>query len=171
MPQFAIRDTGDLRRLSKNLRQAADGKELRKELTNGLRAELLPVATAVEAAYASAPSRGHATSSRARQAQPSLRTLLARATQVQVRIGGRDPRVGVAVKGKRMPSGMRALPRYWEGTKPRWRHPVFGDREVWVDQPARPIFDRTVEPFERPLRLQAIQIINRVNRKALRGGL
>ena len=32
----------------------------------------------------------------------------------------------------------RTIPFYLEGRKRRWRHPVFGNKEVWVDQEAKP---------------------------------
>ena len=32
----------------------------------------------------------------------------------------------------------RTIPYYLEGRKRRWRHPVFGNKDKWVDQEARP---------------------------------
>lgn len=37
----------------------------------------------------------------------------------------------------------RTIPYYLEGRKRRWRHPVFGDRDVWVDQEAKPFLAKT----------------------------
>lgn len=33
-----------------------------------------------------------------------------------------------------------------EGEKSPWRHPYFGNREVWADQAAHPYFKPAVEP-------------------------
>ena len=32
----------------------------------------------------------------------------------------------------------RTIPYYLEGRRKRWRHPVFGDRNVWVEQAPKP---------------------------------
>jgi hypothetical protein len=75
MPAVTIRDSGDLKRVTRQLRQQADGKELVKELRTGLRAILVPIRDEVKAAYRSAPSgRGGA-----RRKGGSLRGALAKA--------------------------------------------------------------------------------------------
>lgn len=169
--QVTIRDAGDLKRINKQLRQVADGKQLRKELTGGMHKAVRPVVPQVKAAYLASPSKGHATSSRARRAQPSLRSLLAKATRAEVRLTGRQAGVRVRVDGRKMPPGMKALPRYWEGSKRPWRHPVFGFRgglaviNRWVTQPARPTFDRVVEPYAVPVRAEVDRVFERVKRK------
>jgi hypothetical protein len=161
MAEVIIKNTRDLTQLAKDLRKASDGKELRKQFTTEVRGALRPVAADVRAAYRAAPSMGHASMSRGSRDRPDLRGLLAKATQVQVRTSGKRAAVRVAVPGKRMPSGMRALPRYWEGEKPRWRHPTFGNRTAtgWVQQPARRTFDPTVQPH-------VPQVVAAVNRAA-----
>ncbi len=52
------------------------------------------------------------------------------------------------VDGRRMPDRMGRIPQYYEGERPRWRHPVFGDRETWVDQSPHPSFYRIVGTSE-----------------------
>ena len=37
----------------------------------------------------------------------------------------------------------RTVPYYLEGRKRRWRHPVFGNKENWVDQEAKPFMSVT----------------------------
>jgi hypothetical protein len=139
--QFTIKDSGDLKAISRALRQHADGKELRKQLVRELRSEIAPMVAQVKAAWRSAPSRG-----RRGRAGPSLRSLLARATSGQVRLTGKEAGVRIRTDGRRFPTGMRALPTYAEGTKPRWRHPVFGDRTNWVPQAPFPRFFAAVQP-------------------------
>jgi hypothetical protein len=136
-----LHDTGDLKAAAKALKQAANGKELGKQLRRELREVAKPMVPKVRAAWLAAPSQGHGTSTRARRGQPSLRRLLAKATRVEVRTAGKHAGVRVRTDGRRMPSGMKALPGYAEGIRRRpWRHPVFGDRETWVDQQPFPRF-------------------------------
>lgn len=144
--QVEIR-SNDLKQLGKDFRHASNGRELRKEFNDKVRAVVRPIVSQVQAGYRAAPSHGHGTATRARQAQPDLRGLLAKATQMQVRTSGKQAAVRIGVSGKRMPSGKRGLPRGWEGTGRPWRHPVFGDRTTWVTQPRpRRVFDPIVQP-------------------------
>jgi hypothetical protein len=166
--QARLLDTGDFKTLNKQFRRVADGKELRKELASGLRGVLRPYVPRVRAAYLASPSKGHAFSSRARRAQPPLRALLAKATRVEVRLTGRQAGARLRVDGRRMPTGMRSLPAYWEGTKPRWRHPVFGDRDTWVDQRARPTFEKVVRPSEAEARREVERVVGRTLDKIAR---
>ena len=41
--------------------------------------------------------------------------------------------IGLKIQPNKMPSGQYSLPLGMQGAK-RWRHPVFGNREVWVAQ-------------------------------------
>ena len=151
MANFEIRPTNDLREVAKELRTVADGKTLRKELTGGIRDAVRPVVRLAQAAYRAIPD-GPARPSRSRAEQGDLTSLLAKATRMEVRTSGKLAGVRVRVDGRKMPSGMRSLPGLAEGEggvdkrAGRWRHPVFGDRDTWVQQPTFPTFYRTVEP-------------------------
>ena len=134
--QVIIHDTGDLKRLARDLRDVADGKELRKELTGGTADILRPLVPDVRAAYRSMPSRGRARSA----SRADLRALLAKSVRVEVRTSGRTAGARIRADGRRMPDQMKALPAYVEGERARWRHPVFGDRAVWVTQAPSPRF-------------------------------
>jgi hypothetical protein len=132
--QVYFRDAGDLKRLYRDLGGHAD---LRKELRTGLRDILRPLVPVLRAAYLAGPSH----TDRGR-----LRRLLARSVRVEVRTSGRLAGARIRADGRRMPDHMKSIPAYWEGEKSRWRHPVFGNRDVWVDQQPHPTFYRTVEP-------------------------
>ena len=54
-------------------------------------------------------------------------------------VNGDESYVSLFMDVHRMPSGQYALPITMEGLK-RWRHPVFGDRQVWVTQSPHPYF-------------------------------
>jgi len=145
--QFELIDGGRLKVLAKELKQQAEGKQLRKDLVKELRTEGNRVRDRVRAAWLSAPSEGHGTASAAREALPDLRKLLAKATRTQVRLTGKEAGVRVRTDGRKMPNRMRGLPRIVEGLghavdgRPgRWRHPVFGNPDVWVSQRPFPRF-------------------------------
>jgi hypothetical protein len=164
MPGVSIRPTNDLREVAKELREVADGKQLRRELTGGIRDALRPVVRLAQAAWRAAPE-GDATKSRERAAQGDLRVLLAKATRLEVRTSGRMAGARIRVDGRKMPGGMRALPGYAEGERPRWRHPVFGDTDTWVSQAAFPTFYRTVEPHRDNVGRAIDDVLEDVKRK------
>lgn len=161
--QFTIRDAGDLKAVNRALRQAANGKDLRRNLTRELHTEIAPMTTRVKAAWRAVPSRG-----RRGRPGPPLRSLLAKATRGQVRLSGRDAGIRVRTDGRRMPTGMRALPTYAEATKRPWRHPVFGDRTTWVQQEPFPRFYRAVEPDEARARRECIRAVEEIFTKIAR---
>lgn len=164
MATFQIRPTNDLREVAKELRTIADGKALRKELTGGIRDVLRPVARQAQAAFRALPD-GPTRKTRARAGLGELTTLLAKATRLEVRTSGKLAGVRVRVDGRRMPSGMKALPGYAEGERARWRHPVFGDRETWATQQAFPTFYRTVEPHRDEVSRAIDRVLEDVKRK------
>lgn len=171
VPSITIRDAGDLRRIASELRQVAGGKELRKELTGGIRNALKPVAAKAKAAYKGLPE-GRSRGSRSREELGDLKDLLAKAVRLEVRTSGRQAGVRIRVDGRRMPSGLKSLPRLAEGEGHavdsrggRWRHPVFGDRETWVQQPTFPVFYRTVEPHRDEVGRAIDEVLDAVKRK------
>jgi hypothetical protein len=166
----SIVDAGDLRRLMRDLREVEDGKELSKELRTGLRGVLNPLRDQVKAAYRSAPGY-QGKRSRSRAKQPDLRVLLVKATKTEVRTTGRLAGARLRVDGRKMPSGLRSLPSMWEGPPQgkRWRHPVFGDRGVWVAQDGRSTFYRIADGHEDDARRAITQVVDGVRAKLERG--
>lgn len=158
-----ILDSKDLKTLAKAFKGVADGKALRKELTDGMRGVLRPMVPEVRAAFKASPSEGHGSASKARQAAPDLRGLLAKATRIEVKLTGRAAGARIRVDGRRMPSGLRGIPKAWEHEAgARWRHPVFGRRDTWVQQRPRPLFYRIVAPKAERAAREIEQIANRV---------
>lgn len=156
--QMTLVDAGDLKAISKALRQHADGKRLRKELIAEFKEAARPMQANVKAAWLAAPS----------QNQPNvggqdLRKLLAKATRVQVRLTGKEAGVWVRTDGRKMPNRMKALPGYAEGIRRRpWRHPVHGRRDIWVVQRPFPRFFQAVQPDESRARRACTDAIARV---------
>jgi hypothetical protein len=158
--QITLHDTGDLKRLARALGKTAEGRQLRRDLSRGFRDVLKPYVPRLRAAYRAGPSRG----GRRFRGVP-LRTLLARSVRVEVRTSGRQAGARIRADGRRMPNGMKALPAYWEGERPRWRHPVFGNRDVWVTQQPHPAFYRTLRPTEHAARREVDQLLAALARK------
>ncbi|MFF3884025.1 hypothetical protein [Streptomyces sp. NPDC001914] len=130
-----LQDSGDLRRVSRELRQM-DNKEITKRFRKELRAAARPLVPKVQAAIREIPSsRGYSAD--------GLRGNLARATRLEVKTTGKQAGVAIRVDGRKMPAHMKSLPAMVEGKK-RWRHPVFGNRENWVTQKREPYFYKTV---------------------------
>lgn len=136
--EWGLRHGNDLRRISRELR-GIDNKEIKKRFTKELRAAARPLVPVVRNSIRSIPS-GRAYS------PTGLRGNLARATKLEVRTVGRQAGIAIRVDGRKMPTHMKGLPKAVEGTK-RWRHPVFGHRDVWVTQPKQPYFFHVVRPL------------------------
>ena len=161
-----ILDSKDLKDLNRAFKGVADGKALRKELTTGLRNVLRPIVPEVRAAFKASPSMGHGGMSRVQASRTDLRALLAKATRVEVKLTGRQAGARIRVDGRRMPSGLRGLPKAWEAEGgARWRHPTWGNRQRWVQQRSRPLFYRIVAPKAEGAARQVEEIANRIVRK------
>lgn len=142
-----VEGTRELRRLARELRETADGHERARELRDELVDAMRPVANAARAGARSLPSKGYNT---ARGRQP-LRLMLARSVSISARTRGPRTGVGVYEDARKMPSGYRSLNKFVEGVPgwQRWRHPVWGNQNVWRGQPAMPFFTRSTSTAER----------------------
>lgn len=66
------------------------------------------------------------------------------AMRIRTSFSGRKPGVFIQVDRRRAPHG-----RAFEGiVRPTFRHPVFGDREVWVEEESRPYLVPSLESNE-----------------------
>jgi len=150
-----IKGTRDFRVVAARLRAAGDGR-LRREMARRMRTAAQPAVTAAQrevlglSNQASRGGGGQAraahTLSRARRvtertkarayAGRGLRATVARATRVQVALGGRSAGVRIRTQTRHLPPDQRRLPRHLD--RGQWRHPVFGNRDAWVTQTASP---------------------------------
>lgn len=69
---------------------------------------------------------------RRKVAKGSLRAAIAKGIQIDQRTTGRRAGVTVRTRNSLLPADQKALPRLLNRGK--WRHPVFGNRDVWVEQ-------------------------------------
>lgn len=154
-----VRVTGanQLGALARRLRaEGEQGKGLRRELIRELRREAQSLAGNVRDAIRRWPveppdDRG-------------LREMIARRVRVKVRLTGRSPGVRITV-GK--VDGTN-LPRLIN--RGSWRHPVFGNRDVWVTQTgSRGWFSRTIVLGARRVGRDVRAAMARVSRRITSG--
>ena len=138
---FTIRGAEEFIRLSKALKHAGQ-TELRKELNRSLRAAAKPLIPKARAeALRRLPSKGGLAKQVSKEPM-----------RVQVRTGATTAGVRIVVGRKQ--GGARAANRGFI------RHPVFGNREVWVDQKV------PADWFDEPLTKSAPEV-----RRALEGAM
>ncbi len=138
---LTVTGAGELRRLARDLRSAGNQQAINAKLRRGLTVLGREGAAAVRASVRATESKGQS----ARAGRPSLRGKVARATEAKVRNSTR-PGVIVWVNPARMPTGERALPAFLDG-QGRWRHPVFGNTNIWRGQRPHPYFNRGIDPI------------------------
>ncbi len=160
---LTVTGAGELRRLASDLRSAGNLQSINAELRRDLMALGREGAAAVRASVRGTPSKGQS----ARRGRASLRGKIAAATESKVRTTTR-PGVIVWVNPGRMPAGERALPGLLDG-QGRWRHPVFGNTDVWRGQRSHPYFNRAVDPIAEKLANAGDKVLDRVANKIERG--
>lgn len=128
-------------------------KRFRKELRSAAK----PLVPSVRASIRQIPSKRPYTAT-------GLRGQMSRATGLQVKTAGRQASVVIRVDGRKMPTRAKAVQSYMEGIKPRWRHPVYGNRETWVQQPAHPYFYKIVRMGGPRARLAVNRVLDQVSR-------
>lgn len=154
---MALSRTGkDLREISRELRKM-DDKELLKRFRKELRGAAAPLVPAVRASIRAIPSKQPYKAS-------GLRGQMSRATSLQVKTAGRQASVVIRVDGRKMPPRAKAVQSYMEGTKPRWRHPVYGNTDVWVQQPPQPYFYQVMAGAGPRARLAVDRVLNQVSK-------
>lgn len=120
-------DRDSLRRATRELTAASDGKRLRREMAAVMRRALDPAVAEARAAVMSIPS--------ARSGSPPLRAGIAARIRAEVRLSGRS--TGARVRARRTPH-IRGFDHAPKRTQSRrgWRRPAFGS-ETWVTQRGR----------------------------------
>lgn len=167
MPAYIkVEGTDQFKKLARDLKEAGDGKLLR-EVRDSMRANAKPIEDAqkarVQGIVTSTTTRGGASARAARAAKllgkrkagpaaklrahraSGLRQAAARTVKTQVTAGGNTASVRIRSDAKRMPADQQQLPQAMN--RGRWRHPVFANRETWVNQNVTPDewFDQPAE--------------------------
>lgn len=149
----------NLRQISTALKAEEDGKQLRKELTKNMRDALRPGAADAKAgimSMASATPHGG----------PALKSSIARKIRPEVRITGKFP--GAKIKAMKTPN-IRGFANAAKRTNRAsgWRHPVYGNREIWVQQNGKTKwFDHAFEGqeghYRRAVQFALADMVNRI---------
>lgn len=167
MTELRITGAEQLRKLSADLSAAGlQGKRLRARMGRNMRVTSRPVVAEVKANLRTIPTTG--------SKHTGLRRALANATRARVRTGGRLLGVSIIVDGKKMPPGQQGLPPRMEGEERlrdiRWRHPVYGNTTVWVQQASHPTVWPTVEKKLPAFRGALVDAITETAEALERGG-
>lgn len=75
---------------------------------------------------------------RGKQAPHSMRRGIAAGTKMVIVAGTTRQGISIVTSSAKLPPGKFAMVKAWN--KPTFRHPVFGDRSTFVQQPGRPYF-------------------------------
>lgn len=149
----------NLRNIARALKAEEDGKELRKELTKNMREALKPGAAQAKSSIMSLASTTP-------HDGPALKTSIARKIRPEERITGKFP--GAKIKAFKT-KNLRNFPNAPKRTNRAsgWRHPVYGNREVWVQQTGKvKWFDRAFEGqqghYQRQVQFALADMVNRI---------
>jgi len=140
----------DLADVATALRYEEDGLRLRRQLAKELRQAVEPAVASAKAQIMSMGSAGLA-----HEGEP-LRSAIARQVKAQTTLTAKSAGVRVRVSTRGMPRGFRQAPR--RTNRDNWRHPVFGNRDVWVTQRGKPGW------FDDPLNARRAEYRTRVER-------
>jgi hypothetical protein len=155
---WGIKRGRDLRVIALELRRMGDGKTIRSKFRRELKAAAAPLVPAVRASEAAIPVKGTSGST-------GLRKALQRATKLMIRTSGRQAGVRILVDPKRMGDYGANMPAMVEGTTP-WNHPVFGNRDVWVNrQPPKPYFYKVVNRLGPASRVAVTRVVASITRE------
>jgi hypothetical protein len=126
------------------LRYEDDSKQLRKDLLAGIKRAVEPALPEIRSGLMGMATAGLETEA------PGLRTTVLRKLKIKATLSG-APKVRVSIGRTGMPRGFDLAARRLNSKK-GWRHPVFGNRDVWVEQMGEP------EYFDKPLRSRKEQM-------------
>lgn len=184
----------DFKDLAVRLRKAGvEGKALRKGLTQTLTKVLKPVVADVQESVrnvtvkgkrgggsrsrerfdaakemrriAKAEAKGRrARARRGATLSTGLRARIAHGVKARVQYSGFRYGAQIAITTTNLPRSQRNLPKHLNSAK-GWRHPVFGNRDVWRGQQGEPYFDRAIKPHVPRLKREVRAAVNETLRK------
>lgn len=180
-----VRTSGgqDFKHLGQRFRAAGrDGAEVRKALTKTIQKELEVIvseqkrmalgmkvkgATGTgtrrrQAFHEAAALRGRKV--RARKGGYGLRAAVAQGIKSKVSYSGRKLGARLTVEVTHLPPSQRNLPRHLDRPK-GWRHPVYGNRDVWVAQVGEPYFSEPIERHHSQVKRKVRAAVNDVMRR------
>lgn len=159
----------DLAQLGRDLQRAAR-KDLKKDTLKRMRAAVKPIVPEIRAAVKATPSGGDkGRSVKARAARPRrLRDATARGVEAKVSLTGKFAGVRLRVDTRHFPDGEKKLPKYLEGTIPRWRSPSWG-HDPWKVQKPHPYFFKTIRPHIPRVQEEVAKVLKDISDEIARG--
>lgn len=155
----------ELRAIAAACKSVGDGGYIRKQFIKEMRVPVKKAADDVKQTVRSLPVSARATWAKGGSGEASrvaynfarsgykgakraarrggLRSSIARGVRTSVRTSGRNQGLRVLVNEKVLPPDQHKLPAYLDSPK-GWRHPLFGDRNYWVQQQGKPYFEVTL---------------------------
>lgn len=162
MISFTVSDHGEMQRLSRRLRGASNGRELRRRMTTNMREVGRLVVEDMKSEIRTMQIKGTRGGGRKRRRQfmavhnlrgsPGLRATVARGVKQSLRTTGDGVGWTIFVDNSHMPYSQRNLPEHLDNPK-GWRHPRFGHRGKgdWFAQYGTPYFRSTLRRWNRRL--------------------
>lgn len=187
MPDFEIRTGPEWAAAVKRLKSADKvirrelGKEIRaitKPIVKDMRQEILSMDSKVTGVSGASRSRARVSVERssnrgkARMAAQrrleskgfGLRKTISQSIQTKISLSGYKQGVRIRVDPAKLGGAARNLPKNVD--KGQWRHPVFGDRNVWVTQTNRPgWFTQVAERYQTQARHDIVKAMEKSLRK------
>jgi hypothetical protein len=160
MPDGVRVDASDLRKVGKIARTF--GPELNRQLRKNIRAAAAIGANDAKQAIREMPSKG--------QDDHKLRELIASAVSISIVTG---KYADVRIRVRRTPAlnaiGAGGIAKAINTGK--WKHPVFGDREVWVAQKGFEFFDSRIERHREEMKVLVAAALDEAARIASERGI
>lgn len=97
---------------------------------------------------------------RAARRGAGLRETIAAGVKLQITAKG----IRIIASSARLPDNQKSLPRHLDSEK-GWRHPVFGNREVWVRQAGGPWFAETIKPKAPAFRAAVVDAMQEIKKQ------
>lgn len=154
--RFTVTGTRDIEQAARALRRVPGRTSA--GLRDSLRRSARPLAAKARAKVRALPTKGRGST--------GLRRRVARGVEVSATTD-RPPRVQIRVRMRQRDE--RNLPRYMD-KRDTWRHPVFGNRSVWVTQksPRGDWFLETMRRGERDIRAEISEVLEDVAERTAR---
>jgi hypothetical protein len=148
-------DQSKLVALSRLMKAESNKATLRAELVSAFKTIVEPGVAQVREKLNSLPNKGTPD-------KPALGSYLASRAKVSVRLSGRSAGVYVRIGFTPNIRGFKLAARRLNRTK--WRHPVYGNRAIWVDQisPIPGYFEGTLMKYKEEYRAAVIAACNRL---------
>jgi len=169
-----VRGADQLVDLSQRMRRAGQG-EMKRAMNKAIRDAVKPTVKDLKSAVMAIESRASDTNARVSRSSGTvaraihagsrgakhgagLRATIARAIQTKIKISGYTTGLRLVVNSSKLPPGQKKLPAYLDSRR-GWRHPVYGNRNKWVEQTGSPWWDATIQPQITRIRNDVLDIL------------